>query len=98
LVEGIARGRLWLKELVAGEMMDTKQIAEREGCSDRFVRMTLSLAFLNPQLVKAAVEGRLPHAAGISTLFNLRRAGRGGIETLAGREAYFRNHFYSRMF
>jgi hypothetical protein len=70
LVEGIVRGRLWLRELVAGEVLDTKEIAAREGCSDRFVRMTLSLAFLNPRLVKAAVDGRLPHAAGSAAFFD----------------------------
>ncbi len=70
LLEGIARGRSWLDELLLGQMTDTKQIAVREGCSDRSVRMTLSLAFLNPKLVTAAVEGRLPGSAGSATFFD----------------------------
>jgi hypothetical protein len=32
----------------------------REGCSVRKVNMTISLAFLAPDLVKAAIDGRLP--------------------------------------
>ena len=71
LVEGIAKARLWLDELVAGRVTDTQEIAEREGISDRSVRMMLNLAFLSPQLVKAAVEGKLPHGSGISRLFDL---------------------------
>jgi site-specific DNA recombinase len=35
-------------------------IAQREGCSPRKVNMTISLAFLSPALVKAALDGRLP--------------------------------------
>ena len=36
-------------------------IAKRERCSVRKVNMTISLAFLAPDLVKAAIDGRLPH-------------------------------------
>jgi site-specific DNA recombinase len=32
--------------------------------------MTISLAFLAPSLVKAAVEGRLPHGIGVARLFD----------------------------
>ena len=43
-------------------------IAEREGCSVRKVNMTISLAFLAPDLVKAAIAGRLPHGMGVARL------------------------------
>ena len=33
--------------------------------------MTISLAFLAPTLVKAAIEGRLPHGIGASRLIDL---------------------------
>ena len=52
LVEGIAKARLWLDELVSGTVTSTKQIAAREKCSERSIRTTLSLAFLNPGIVK----------------------------------------------
>jgi site-specific DNA recombinase len=32
--------------------------------------MTISLAFLAPSLVMAAVEGRLPHGIGVARLFD----------------------------
>jgi site-specific DNA recombinase len=68
LLEGIAKGRQWLHELVSGAMPSTLAIAARERCSDRSVRMHLSLAFLQPSTVMAAVEGRLPRSVGISSL------------------------------
>jgi site-specific DNA recombinase len=71
LVEGIAKARLWLGELIDGRVKDTKEIAEREGCSDRSIRMTLSLAFLNPKIVQAAVKGALPQGSGIVSLLEL---------------------------
>jgi site-specific DNA recombinase len=33
--------------------------------------MTISLAFLAPRLVKAAIEGKLPHGMGVSRLIDL---------------------------
>jgi hypothetical protein len=43
-------------------------LAKRERCTVRQVNLTLSLAFLAPQLVKAAVEGRLPRGINIERL------------------------------
>ena len=40
----------------------------REKCSIRQVNMTISLAFLAPKLVQAAVEGRLPRGIGVTRL------------------------------
>jgi hypothetical protein len=47
---------------------DAEQIALRERCSIRHVNMTISLAFLAPKLVRAAVEGRLPRGINIERL------------------------------
>jgi len=70
LVCAIARGRRWLQEIVTGSVTDADQLAKRERCTVRQVNMTLSLAFLAPQLVKAAVEGRLPRGMNIERLRN----------------------------
>jgi hypothetical protein len=67
LVASIARGRRWLDEIVAGTV-SVEQIAARDKCSIRQVNMTISLAFLAPELVKAAVEGRLPRGIGVTRL------------------------------
>lgn len=71
LVASIARGRRWLDELLSNAAVTSQTIAEREGCSVRKVNMTVSLAFLAPNLVKAAIEGRLPHGMGVSRLIDL---------------------------
>jgi hypothetical protein len=68
LVNAIARGRRWLDEIVSGSITDVHQIATRQKCSVRRVNMTISLAFLAPDLVKAAVEGRLPRGIGVERL------------------------------
>jgi site-specific DNA recombinase len=68
LVCAIARGRRWLDEIGSGSVTDADQLAKRERCTVRQVNLTLSLAFLAPQLVKAAVEGRLPRGINIERL------------------------------
>src|SRR5262249_16762882 len=60
LVASIARGRRWLDELTLNSTASAESIAKREKCSIRKVNMTISLAFLAPDLVGAAIEGRLP--------------------------------------
>jgi site-specific DNA recombinase len=68
LVSAIARGRRWLDEIVSGSVTDIAQIAARQKCSVRQVNMTISLAFLAPNLVRSAVEGRLPRGIGVERL------------------------------
>ncbi len=68
LVNAIARGRRWLDEIVSGSAANIEQIATRQKCSVRQVNMTISLAFLAPDMVKAAVEGRLPRGIGVERL------------------------------
>ena len=68
LVTSIACGRHWLDEIVTGSVVDVEEIATREKCSVRQVNMTISLTFLSPTLVKAAIDGRLPRGIGIARL------------------------------
>jgi hypothetical protein len=70
LVTAIARGRLWLSQIETGAINGVTEIAIREDCSPRHVKMTISLAFLAPSLVKAAVEGRLPRGIGLARLID----------------------------
>jgi hypothetical protein len=71
LIASIARGRRWLDELIGDSTASTESIAKRESCSVRKVNMTISLAFLAPDLVRAAIEGRLPHGMGVARLTDL---------------------------
>lgn len=67
LIKSIARGLAWLDEIVSGSA-GVEQIAARHKCSIRHVNMTISLAFIAPALVKAALEGRLPRGIGVASL------------------------------
>ena len=68
LVSAIAKGRQWLDDVVSGRLKTVQELCVREKCSVRQVNMTISLAFLAPGLVKAAVEGRLPRGIGVERL------------------------------
>ena len=67
LLKSVARGRAWLDEIVSGTTT-IEDIAASRKCSVRHVNMTISMAFIAPGLVKAAVEGRLPRGVGIAAL------------------------------
>ena len=82
LVSTIARGRQWLDDVVSGRVCTAAELGAREDCSVRQVNMTISLAFLAPNLVKAAVEGRLPRGVGIERLRDLPTEWSGQFETL----------------
>ncbi len=71
ILHAIATARSWLDDLIAARVDSTDGIASREGCSERSVRMTLSLASLSPQIVKAIIEGRLPRGIGLKHLAEL---------------------------
>jgi site-specific DNA recombinase len=71
LLASIARGRRWLEELVIEPTATAETIAKREGCTARKVNMAISLAFLAPDLVKAAIDGTLPQGMGVVRLADL---------------------------
>ena len=54
----VATGRAWLNDLVTGKAASTAAIAEREGCSERRVRMMLERAFTAPSSVRYALAQR----------------------------------------
>jgi hypothetical protein len=71
LIASIAKARRWLNELVTEQAITVEAIARRERCSVRKVNMTISLAFLAPDLVMAAITGRLPYGMGVTRLCEL---------------------------
>src|SRR5262245_41692690 len=68
LLMAIAKGRRWLDALMTGTSTNVEQIGGTETCTVRQVNMTISLAFVAPKLVQAAVDGRLPRGVGIANL------------------------------
>jgi len=71
LLIAIATARHWLDELIRGDVQDLEAIAKREKRSERSVRMILSLAFLAPDIVTAALAGTLPRGLGLSDMTDL---------------------------
>jgi hypothetical protein len=57
--------------LVAGATNNVEKIADREKCSIRQINRAMTLAFLAPGLVQAAIEGRLPRGIGVTKLRDL---------------------------
>ena len=58
-------------ELINDPAANTESIIDREGCTARKVNMTISLVFLAPDLVKATIDGRLPHGMGVVRLSDM---------------------------
>jgi site-specific DNA recombinase len=71
LIEALRDAHRWLDELLSDSRLSLESLASREGRTVRSIRMTLSLAFLAPEIVKAAVEGRLPRGFGLKRLVDL---------------------------
>jgi site-specific DNA recombinase len=71
LVDGFRDAYRWLDELLSDPQQTLESLALREGKTERSIRMTLSLAFLAPDIIKAAVEGRLPRGYGVKRLVDL---------------------------
>ena len=71
LTLGIATARSWLDGLVKGAISDIAELAARHNRSERSIRQTLSLAFLDPALIDAACSGTLPRGYGVTRLMDL---------------------------
>jgi site-specific DNA recombinase len=71
LIEALGDAHRWLDDLLSDPRQTLASLASREGKTERSIRMTLSLAFLAPDIVKAAVEGRLPRGFGLQRLVDL---------------------------
>ena len=69
--ESLRNAHRWLEDLVMDPNQTIELIAVREGKSERSIRMTLSLAFIAPPIVIAAIEGRLPRGFGVKRLMDL---------------------------
>ncbi len=74
LLDALRDAHSWLDELLSDPRKSLELLARREGRTDRSIRMTVSLAFLAPDIVKAAIEGRLPRGYGLKRLVDLPRA------------------------
>ena len=70
LLDALGDAHRWLDELLSDPLQTLASLASQEGKTDRSIRMTLSLAFLAPDIVKAAVGGRLPRGFGLKNVLS----------------------------
>jgi hypothetical protein len=71
LLDALRNAHRWLEELLSDPRQTLESLALREHKTDRSIRMPLSLAFLAPDVVKAAIEGRLPCGFGLKRLVDI---------------------------
>jgi site-specific DNA recombinase len=69
--ESLRNAHRWLDDLVMDPNQTIELIVAKEGKSERSIRMTLSLVFIAPPIVVAAIEGRLPRGFGAKRLMDL---------------------------
>ena len=71
LLKAVAQGRCWMDQLISGDAEDIAALAAKNQISEKTVRSTLSLAFLAPDIVQGAIDGRLPRGMGVSQMTDL---------------------------
>jgi site-specific DNA recombinase len=71
LTDALRDAHRWLDELTASHNLRIESLAARDGKTERWIRRTISLAFLCPALVKAALAGGLPRGFGVKPLMDL---------------------------
>ena len=71
LTDALRDAHHWLDELTTIPNQTIELLAAREGKTERWIRRTISLAFLCPALVRAAIDGRLPRGFGVKRLMDL---------------------------
>ena len=60
LLKAVARGYRWFSELASGRAASIREIAEREGVYDSYVKRLIPLALLAPEIVQSICDGSQP--------------------------------------
>ena len=71
VIDALRDAHHWLDELITSSHVTIGSLAAREGKTERWIRRTISVAFLCPALVKAAIGGRLSRGFGVKRLMDL---------------------------
>ena len=71
LLKKIAQGKFWLDRLVSDRSESIRATAKRHAVSEKTILSTLSLALLAPDIVDAAIDGRLPRNLTATHMLNL---------------------------
>ncbi len=60
LIKAVARAHSWREELEQGKTTSVADLAEKEGCTERYIRKLIGLAFLAPDITENILRGTLP--------------------------------------
>jgi site-specific DNA recombinase len=60
LIKAVVRAKRWLDDFVSGRSRSFADLANAEGCSERYVSRLMPLAFLAPEIVEAILAGTQP--------------------------------------
>jgi hypothetical protein len=71
LIDALSDAHRWLNELTTSPNQTLEALAARERKTERWIRRTLSLAFLCPTLARVAIDGQLPRGFGVKRLMDL---------------------------
>src|SRR5579863_5327292 len=71
VIDALRDAHRWLDELITSPHLTIESLAAREGKTERWIPRTISVAFLCPAFVKAAIEGRLPRGFWVKRLMDL---------------------------
>jgi site-specific DNA recombinase len=71
LLVALVKARQWLAEMISNPDITLQVVAAREGCSERSAPMSLNLAFLSPEIVRAVIDGTLVRGMGMSAMMDL---------------------------
>jgi site-specific DNA recombinase len=71
LLKAVAQSHIWLDQLVGDRNTSIATISKTNKLSDKSVRATVSLAFLAPDIIEAAIEGRLHRGLTVTEMTGL---------------------------
>jgi site-specific DNA recombinase len=90
LIKALGNAHRWLDALLSDPRRTLESLALREGKTERSIRMIMSLAFLAPDIVKAAIEGRLPRHREINETPETEARGANRLRSSCGKSDAFR--------
>jgi hypothetical protein len=68
LIKAVVRAHAWRDALETGTTRSIEALARQQGCTTRYVRIILELAFLPPALIAAILAGRQPRQLTLARL------------------------------
>lgn len=60
LVKAVTKAWAWRQEIVKGNVTSFGEIAQKEGCTEGYIRKLLPLSFLSPEIIEAILRGEQP--------------------------------------